>query len=69
MIRSLSEKKRHCNHTTNKKPTLMWAFVFYVNRNIDLMSRHTKEKRKKQKLKKEAEVKEEQLVFDIFSLL
>ena len=33
------------------------------------MSRHTKEKRKKQKLKKEAEVKEEQLVFDIFSIL
>ena len=33
------------------------------------MSRHTKEKRKKQKLKKEAEVKEEKLVFDVFSLL
>ena len=33
------------------------------------MSRHTKEKRKKQQLKKEAEVKEERIVFDVFSLL
>ena len=33
------------------------------------MSRHTKEKRKKQQLKKEAEVKEEKIVFDVFYLL
>ena len=33
------------------------------------MSRHTKEKRKKQQLKKEAEVKEEKIVFDILHLL
>lgn len=33
------------------------------------MSRHTKEKRKKQKQKLEAEIKEEQKVFDIFGLL
>jgi len=33
------------------------------------MSRHTKEKRKKQQLKKEAEVQDEKLVFDVFALL
>lgn len=33
------------------------------------MSRHTKEKRKKQKLKLEAEVKKDNLVFDVLSLL
>ena len=33
------------------------------------MSRHTKEKRKKQQLKKEAEVKEEKIVFDVLDLL
>ena len=33
------------------------------------MSRHTKEKRKKQKLKLEAEVKKDKIVFDVLSLL
>ena len=33
------------------------------------MSRHTKEKRKKQKQKLEAEIKEEQKVFDVFGLI
>lgn len=33
------------------------------------MSRHTKEKRKKQKQKLEAEIKEERKVFDVFGLL